>query len=67
MAAFLPFLLTNDQTVYLNPDHIVSIRYNGGFYAVTVMESVSEENGAGMLSSVGNRMYEVKELPFELE
>jgi hypothetical protein len=67
MADFLPFLLTNDQTVYLNPDHIVSIRFNGGFYSVTVTETTAEANGAGMLSTIANRVYEAKEIPFELE
>ncbi len=67
MAEFLPFELTNGQTVYLNPEHIVSIRYNGGFYAITVSETVSTPNGAGMLMSLSNRVYEAKEVPFALE
>ncbi len=67
MAEFLPFLLTNGQTVYLNPDHIISIRYNGGFYAVTVQETVSEKNDRGVLMAVSNRIYEAKEVPVSLE
>lgn len=67
MAEFFPFVLTSGQTVYLNADHIVSIRYNGGFYLVTTSELTASSSPVMKTQSLANRTYEVKEIPFELQ
>lgn len=67
MADFFPFVLTSGQTVYLNPDHIVSIRYNGGFYLVTTSELAGSSSPVMKTQSLANRSYEVKEIPFDLQ
>lgn len=67
MAEFFPFVLTTGQTVYLNADQIVSIRYNGGFYVVTTTELVASSSPVLKTQSLANRAYEVKEIPFSLD
>ncbi|MFZ3233703.1 MAG: hypothetical protein WA194_09585 [Patescibacteria group bacterium] len=67
MADFFPFVLTSGQTVYINPDHIVSIRYNGGFYLVTTSELAGSSSPVMKTQSLANRSYEVKEIPFDLQ
>lgn len=67
MADFFPFVLTTGQTLYLNPEHIVSIRYNGGFYLVTTTELTASASPVLKNQSLANRTYEVKEIPFALE
>lgn len=67
MAEFFPFVLTTGQTVYLNPDHIVSIRFNGGFYIVTTSELSGSSSPVIKSQSLTNRSYEVKEIPFDLQ
>ncbi|MDQ1343741.1 MAG: hypothetical protein QG650_461 [Patescibacteria group bacterium] len=67
MAEFFPFVLTTGQTVYLNPDHIVSIRYNGGFYIVTTSELAASSSPVLKTQNLSNRTYEVKAIPFSLE
>lgn len=67
MAEFSRFVLTTGQTVYINPAHIVSIRYNGGFYVVTTSELTASASPVLKTQSLTNRTYEVKEIPFSLD
>lgn len=66
MPELLPFTLKTGQIVYLNMDHVISIRYNGGFYVVTTTETVTHSEDPARQAPTNNRVYEVAELPFEL-
>lgn len=66
MPEFLPFTLTTGQVVYFNLAHVVSIRYNGGFYIVTTTETIPNSEDSARQVPTNNRTYEVAALPFEL-